>query len=139
MQETSRTVSAVKDYAVDLKIPIVLISHIRKPEKERKRVTMHDAKSSSTIYQDADVYLTLWNNKGKNEDIDDMIISIDKNRMGEGGIDIDMVYEKDIGTYRERSGDAEPKKKKRRETIVSWKEKGFDEEKDKENRKEGIK
>jgi len=139
VQETSRTVSAVKDYAVDLKIPIVLISHIRKPEKERKRVTMHDAKSSSTIYQDADVYLTLWNNKGKNEDIDDMIISIDKNRMGEGGIDIDMIYEKDIGTYRERSGDAEPKKKKRRETIVSWKEKGFDEEKDKENRKEGIK
>ena len=137
VQETSRTVSAIKDFAVDLKIPILLISHIRKPEKERKRVTMHDAKSSSTIYQDADIYLTLWNNKGKNEDTDDMIVSIDKNRMGEGGIDVDMVYEKDIGMYREKIDGIDQKKSKKRQPSVSWEEKGFDTGK-KEEAKQGF-
>lgn len=127
VQETSRTVSTIKDLTVDLKIPIVLVSHIRKPEKERKRISMHDAKSSSTIYQDADIFLTLWNNKGRSDDDDEMVLSIEKNRMGEGGVDIDMVYEKDIGLYRERAGDAEKTKRKRkRDSNVSWQEEGFD-------------
>jgi len=121
--------------AVDLKIPILLITHIRKPEKEKKRVTMHDAKSSSSIYQVADIYLTLWNNKAIKDEEDDMILSIDKNRMGEGGIDIQVVFEKDIAVYRERAGDAEkrekePTKKKQKEDKKQngkkqWEEEGF--------------
>ena len=114
VQETSRTVSTIKDLTVDLKIPIALISHIRKPERDRKRVSMHDAKSSSTIYQDADIFLTLWNNKNKKDDEDKMILTIDKNRMGEGGIDVNMVFEKDIGLYREKAGDIDEKIKKKK-------------------------
>ena len=135
VQRTSRAVSILKDLAVDLKIPILLITHIRKPEKEKKRVTMHDAKSSSSIYQVADIYLTLWNNKAIKDEEDDMILSIDKNRMGEGGIDIQVVFEKDIAVYRERAGDAEkrekePTKKKQKEDKKQngkkqWEEEGF--------------
>jgi len=102
VQHTSRAVSILKDLAVDLKIPILLISHIRKPDKERHRVLMHDAKSSSTIYQDSDVYLTIWNNKREKAIEDDLKISINKNRMGEGGIDIDVVFEKEISWFREK-------------------------------------
>lgn len=113
-QETSQTISVLKNLAVDLNIPILLITHIRKPEKDRKRVSMHDAKNSSTIYQEADIYLTLWNNKNRREDIDDMKLTIEKNRMGEGGIDTDMIYEKEIGVYRESiSGIDDVKKNKK--------------------------
>ncbi len=136
VQRTSRAVSVLKDLAVDLKIPILLITHIRKPERDKKRVTMHDAKSSSSIYQVADIYLTLWNDKAPTDEEDDMMLSIDKNRLGEGGMDIPVVFEKNIAVYRERAGDAEKrerandKRKKKEDTKknrkTKWAEKGFD-------------
>lgn len=102
VQYTSKAVSILKDLSVDLKIPILLISHIRKPDKDRQRISMHDSKSSSTIYQDADIFLSLWNSK-KEKDIEDQIkVTINKNRMGEGGIDIDMNFEKEIATFSEK-------------------------------------
>lgn len=101
-QEISRAISELKNLAVDLKIPILVISHIHNIEEGRKRVTMHDAKSSSTIRQEADTYITIWNNKNENDPDDDMKFSINKNRMGEGGIDVDMVFEKELAIYRER-------------------------------------
>ena len=134
---TSQTVSTLKDLANDLKIPVLLISHIRKTPDDRKRITMHDAKSSSTIYQVADIYLTLWNNKGTRDKDDDLIISIDKNRMGEGGIDIQMVYEKTFAIYRERSEgidlrDKEVKKTQKKFDKINadadWVSEGFDED-----------
>jgi len=101
---TSTIASSIKDLTVDLKIPIVLISHVRKPDKDAKRVTMHDAKSSSTIYQDADIYITIWNNSDKDKDDqdDDWIITLEKNRMGEGGKDFSFVYENKLAIWRER-------------------------------------
>ena len=102
VSEISRTISVLKDLAVDLKIPILLITHIRKLERGTRRVSMHDAKYSSTIYQDADVYLTLWNNRGPRDTEDYYILSINKNRMGEGGIDKSMIFEKELGIFRER-------------------------------------
>jgi twinkle protein len=115
VKEISRTVSILKDLAVDLQIPILLITHIRKPERHVRRISMHDAKSSSTIYQDADIYLTLWNDKKNEEDDDNMMLSISKNRMGEGGKDQPMIFEKEYGIFREREKefDEEPKKKRK--------------------------
>ncbi|MFA5174602.1 MAG: DnaB-like helicase C-terminal domain-containing protein [Candidatus Pacearchaeota archaeon] len=112
VQEYSRVVSTLKDLAVDLKIPILLIAHIRKPDNERKRINMHDVKSSSTIYQEADIFLALWNKN--NEDAEpDLYLSILKNRMGESG-DFRIVYEKETGVIRERieNIDKEPIRKK---------------------------
>lgn len=111
-QETSRAVSEMKNLATDLKIPILLISHIHNIEQGRKRITMFDAKSTSTIRQEADTYVTIWNDKGKNDEEDDMVLTIEKNRMGEGGIDISMVFEKELAIYRERIPGIDPEKKK---------------------------
>jgi hypothetical protein len=72
---------------------------------------MHDAKSSSTIYQDADIYLTVWNNRKENDIEDDMKVSINKNRMGEGGIDIDVVFEKEKAWFYEKIYNIEKDKK----------------------------
>ena len=122
VQQISQTISILKDLANDLKIPILIISHIRKPEKGRRRVVMHDAKSSSTIYQDADVILALWNNKDtdKKDTDDEMIISVAKNRMGEGGADIAVEYQKDCATFIEwdnKKNNGKQIKKKMVETI----------------------
>ena len=104
VRETGVAVSILKDLAVDLKIPILVISHVRKPSTERtsKRVSMYDAKSSSTIYQAADVYICIWNNKDIDADDDDIIVTLEKNRMGEGGKDISFIFDKTLATYRER-------------------------------------
>ena len=102
VSETSAAVSELKSLAIDLQIPIVLISHITKLERGVKRVLMHDAKSSSTIYQDADIYLILWDNKNIEEQESDLILTVAKNRMGEGGKDIPMIYEKKLAIFQER-------------------------------------
>jgi replicative DNA helicase len=123
--KTANAVSILKDLAVDLKIPILLIAHITKMEKDQKRVTMHDAKFSSTIYQDADVYLTIWNNKKEKDIEDNLIVTIEKNRMGEGGVDIPTVFEKDVGIYRERILELEPVKNFSESTKKVNKNKAF--------------
>jgi len=91
----SEAVSALKDLAVDLKIPVLLITHITKRGKGAVGpITMHDAKDSSTIYQDADIYLIIaHDSNGK------CSINIEKNRMGEGGIQIPYENKQELGKF----------------------------------------
>jgi len=121
VHSTSQTVSTLKKLATDLKIPILLISHIHNIEKDRKRIMMHDAKQSSTIRQEADIILSIWNNKKNREDLDDLKLTIEKNRMGEGGIDIDVIFENKIGIYRERLEgiDESPQEKRKKRRLLS--------------------
>lgn len=95
---TSRTVSTLKNLAVDLKIPILLICHIRKPAWARKviRPTMHDLKSSSTIYQDADLILMLM------KEDDSLSLEVQKNRTGECG-KVNLNFETSTGKICEKS------------------------------------
>ncbi len=111
VNETSAAVAELKSLAVDLQIPIVLISHIKKIERGVKRIVMHDAKSSSTIYQDSDIYLVLWDNKNIEEQENDLILTIEKNRMGEGGKDIPMIYNKELAIFQERIEEIDGKSK----------------------------
>ena len=105
---TGEAVSVLKDLAVDLKIPVMLISHITKRNSNSPgRISMHDAKSSSTIYQDADVFLIIQTDRKKEK----YMVSIEKNRMGEGGIDIDFDFDKKTARYHELSA-AEIKEKR---------------------------
>jgi len=94
-QRLAETVSVLKDIAVDCKIPIVLIAHITKMNEDKQVITMHDVKGSSTIYQDSDMFLILQKIKQK------MFLSIDKNRMGQGGVHVEMLVNKDIGKFEE--------------------------------------
>ena len=104
-QRVSETVSVIKDLAVDLKIPILLIAHPKKTDPRiSSLVTMYDAKSSSTIYQDADQYWILQKTK------DGRFLTIEKNRMGEDGvtIDLDVDMEKAVFREHEREPNSEP-------------------------------
>jgi len=118
VNETSAAVAELKSLATDLKIPIVLISHVRKTERGVKRVTMNDVKSSSTISQDSDIFLMLWDNKKPSDEESDIILTIEKNRMGEGGKDIEMIFEKKIAIFREKIEEVDKKKKSK---VVSKK------------------
>lgn len=136
-QNVSEAMKRLKDITVDLNVPLLLISHITKPtDKDRKKVLMHDAKQSSTIYQVADIYLTIWNNKSRTKENapDDMVLSIEKNRMGEGGVDIKMSFFKDIGLYSERIENKREVKKdkqeKSKEVIIETIEDEKDDESD---------
>lgn len=100
--ETSAAIAELKSLAVDLQIPIVVISHITKVARGTKRIVMHDAKASSTIYQDCDIYLILWDNKNVEDKESNLVLTIEKNRMGEGGKDIPVVYDKDTAYFYER-------------------------------------
>lgn len=96
-QRVSEAVSLLKDLAVDSKIPILLISHIMKRKgSSTDPITMHDAKDSSTIYQDADMFLIIDHDKEGN-----YFISVDKNRMGEGGMQIPYSFKKETGKFYE--------------------------------------
>jgi len=99
-QRTGEAVSLLKDLAVDLKIPIFLISHItKKRPTDRDPISMHDAKSSSTIYQDADIVLII---NVKKDGSYEMLV--EKNRMGEGGMKIPIALDKQTATYYESDG-----------------------------------
>ena len=100
-QRTGMAVSELQDMCNDLKIPILLISHITKPYgKKIERVTMHQAKASSDIYQIAGINLTLWK-KNTDKENNIMKVTVEKNRMGEGNIDIDFEFIPELATFRE--------------------------------------
>lgn len=116
-QRTGDAVSMLKDLAVDLKIPILLISHIVKRKGDsHTTITMHDAKSSSTIYQDADVVLIINVNRDKEYEM-----IVEKNRMGEGGVHIPIALNKSIAKYYET--DAVPSEDTAQTSKPAWKSK----------------
>lgn len=87
--------STLKDLAVDLKITVVAISHIRKKDQDNPIITKHDAKSSSTIYQVSDSFwiLQLINNQ--------YYLTIEKNRTGPDHINVKMDFIKETGRFKE--------------------------------------
>lgn len=110
VQNISQAVSTLKDLANDLKIPILLIAHLRKIEKGRRKITKDDVKSSSTIYQIPDMFLILQNSKILESSEDELYISVAKNRMGEGGLELPIVFEKEYATFREKIKEIDNKK-----------------------------
>lgn len=98
-RKVSDAVSVLKDIAVDLNITVLLVAHVRKPGENQKVITMHDLKDSSTIYQDADKILILQKLK------DSLYLTVEKNRMGEGDINIQMNFDAPKGKFTETSGE----------------------------------
>lgn len=70
-EEIGQITMEVKRVARVHRIPIILISHVRKTDKE---ATMEDLRGSSYIAQDADNVLLIGQNEGK------MMVKIEKNR-----------------------------------------------------------
>jgi twinkle protein len=99
-RKVSDAVSALKDLATDLNITVVLIAHVRKGDRNQKVLTMQDLKDSSTIYQDADKVLILQKVK------EEMYLTIEKNRMGEGDVNIAFNFDAEIGKFTEKNNAA---------------------------------
>ncbi len=100
VEETDKAIKDLKTIAIDLKIPIILISHLKKPspDKEFKRPSKYDTKSSSAIYQDADAVIIYWKDSdGKYS------CYFDKNRDGVGDIDIPINHNLATGKIREKT------------------------------------
>ena len=94
-QRLAETVSVLKDVAVDCKIPVGLIAHVTKTPDDKKVLTMHDVKGSSTIYQDADIFAIFQTIKDKK------YISLEKNRMGVDGVNIEIDANAETGEFKE--------------------------------------
>jgi len=93
-----RTVSALKDIAIDLKIPVVVICHIRKIKK-REIPSMQDLRDSSFIHQDADVILMLWSNLEEPSKRDSTMVKVLKNKTGQDSVELFYNFDRTTGQF----------------------------------------
>ena len=93
-----RTVADLKSLAADLKIPVMVVCHIRKVA--RKEVpTMQDLRDSSFIHQDADVILMLWADLENPVLRDNTILKVLKNKTGQDGVDFFFNFDRKTGRF----------------------------------------
>lgn len=93
-----RTVADLKSLAADLKIPVMVVCHIRKVS--RKEVpTMQDLRDSSFIHQDADVILMLWSDLENPVLRDNTILKVLKNKTGQDGVDFFFRFNRKTGEF----------------------------------------
>jgi replicative DNA helicase len=93
-----RTVSSLKNLAIDLKIPVVVVCHIRKVQKNIVP-SMQDLRDSSFIHQDADVVLMLWSDLDKISDRDNVVLKVLKNKTGLDGKDVFFNFNRSTGKF----------------------------------------
>jgi len=94
-----KAVSDIKNLAVDLKIPIILISHLKKMENKKKMPDMDDLKDSSAVYQDSDIILMLWADREDEQLKNNVIIKVTKNRGGEDLVELNFIFNRETGQY----------------------------------------
>lgn len=93
-----RTVADLKSLASDLKIPVIVICHIRKIKK-KEVPTMQDLRDSSFIHQDADVILMLWSDLDNIATRDNTILKVLKNKTGQDGVDFFLKFDRKTGQF----------------------------------------
>lgn len=94
-----KVVSDLKNLAVDLKIPVIAIAHIRKLPSVSSLPTMQDLRDSSFIHQDPDVILMLWSELDNRVKRDNTILKVLKNRTGLDGIDLFFKFNRETGKF----------------------------------------
>ena len=109
-QEVDKTTRRLKNLAIELDVPIILLSQLSRKVEERsnKRPMLSDLRDSGAIEQHTDVVLFLYrpeyygdNSSDKDtKDLAEIIIS--KNRNGEAGEIIDTNFLKYCGVFNER-------------------------------------
>lgn len=98
-----KAVSDLKNLAVDEKIPVMAIAHIRKMARPDVVPTMQDLRDSSFAHQDPDVILMMWSNREDEEVEDSVLIKILKNKTGEDNVDIFYQFHRSSGFIEEKS------------------------------------
>ena len=110
-EKITRTVEALKDLALDLQIPIVLLSAVDADGMRASRIRMHHLRGSSAIAFESDVVLMLndklkavskvhlsYDPVGAREFRNWIVMSIEKNRGGPNLIDLE--FRKDFAHFR---------------------------------------
>lgn len=100
-QLCGKAVSDLKNLAVDQKIPVVVVSHIRKVQKTSAIPTMMDLRDSSFIHQDSDVILMLWSDRENSMMSDNVVCKILKNKTGEDQVDLFYTFDRASGQFKE--------------------------------------
>ncbi len=100
-QLVGKTVSDLKNLAVDSKIPVIVVTHIRKIAKSSMIPTMMDLRDSSFIHQDADVILMLWSDRENELMKDNVVIKILKNKTGADQVDLFYTFDRTSGIFTE--------------------------------------
>ncbi len=101
-QEVSENSRALKLAAMDLEIPIIVLSQVdRSSVKGEGQISLHSAKESGDIENDADV--VLWIQAGELSRDQDTIVSlhVGKQREGPAGFSIPMVFRPGSQTFME--------------------------------------
>jgi replicative DNA helicase len=113
-QEISRVTKRMKEIAVDLHIPILLIAQPRKFDDENRMMTMNDLKDASAVAQDSDSIILLYRRRIKT-DVKDFgkeaagfqgnqspytLLRVDKARYSTGG-ETYLYFDGERSTYRE--------------------------------------
>lgn len=110
-QETALVVRRIKQIALELDIPILLLAHLNRGGRTNQRKGMYipnlsDLRDSGALEQDADQVLFVCRDS-ENEDKDErqkVILKIAKNRDGYAGRTVNMTFEEEIGYFEEQVG-----------------------------------
>jgi len=99
-----KTMQELQRIAKTWDVLIVLVAHVSKAD-QTKPPKIHEIKDSSGIPQEADTVIMLWrenkdNSDGTKEWTDNVILSVQANRIGPNG-DIKLKYKEETGDYLE--------------------------------------
>ena len=98
-QQVAEIAGSMKDIAMELDIPVILLSQLNRSADElNRKPRLSDMRESGSLEQDADVCLMLWR---KNDDPDETIISLEKQRDGACG-DIEVCFKPKIQKFTPR-------------------------------------
>lgn len=115
--EISVLIMQLKQLAIKLGVPIMVISHTARKDKENRIPTINDLKGSSSLGQDADQVLMLWRNLSPIDEADkidemdrmdyarkqsEMVVRIHKDRNGPGYGDFNLKFDLPSGKITER-------------------------------------
>lgn len=112
-QEIARVTKRMKELAVDLNIPIIMIAQPRKFDDDTRIMTMNDLKDSVAVAQDSDTVILLYRRKRKTDAKDVgksgaafqgnqspyTLVRVDKARYAAGG-ETYLYFSGDISTFR---------------------------------------
>jgi replicative DNA helicase len=98
-QQVAEIAGSMKDIAMELDIPVILLSQLNRSADElNRKPRLSDMRESGALEQDADACLMLWR---KNDDPDQTIISLEKQRDGACG-DIEVCFKPKIQKFTPR-------------------------------------
>ena len=98
-QQVAEIAGSMKNLAMELGIPVVLLSQLNRGADElNRKPRLSDMRESGALEQDADLCAMLWR---KNDDPDQTIISINKQRNGRCG-DVEVCFKPNIQKFTPR-------------------------------------